>query len=502
MKNFKSKSGTYFFWGIIVIYALLLLYTARIMNISEDETYTLNTTSRNVAGVINQAYNFEFQLPGYFVLLSLWRLLGSGLFFAKLFSIFSIAIAAIYIYKLAGLIFNDKKNYWIVIIFLLNPFTVWAALELRLYAFSIMLSAVIIFHFYKYVFGEEKKYLYLFLIFSLLGVYTQYFFVFLLIALALTTIYLKSWSYFFRICLYLTPVALLFLPNFIYLPNQISEVKSHDPNHLNFYKLIHVIRSPQNLTLGTNYVPAAWANRLIRLTFIFIFIMAYYKFIRAKSADIVSSKKKFNLVILSLLILLTLFCVAVFLTDIVYDFKYMVVTFPLFVMLCTIFKIFSPPVRNLVFGGISLYFSTILVLFYRHPVNTYDFVSLAKYVEKIERPGEPILMYRSNLALPFQYYYNGKNSIVPLPAPVNFSSDYLTNIKDTNEFKQLLNQIKPVPHSYILISDTTKFETTLNMNRKMINNYIYKNFNVNIDTFFKGWAKIKTLRLMSFEKKK
>ena len=501
MQNFKNNRGTYLFWGIIVIYALLLLYIARVMNISEDETYTLNTTSRNIAGVINQAYNFEFQLPAYFVLVSFWRLMGSGIFFAKLSSIISIAIAALYIYKLSNLIFNDKKNYWIVIIFLLNPFTVWAALELRLYAFSIMLSVLIIFNFYKYVFNVEKKYLYFLLGLGLVGIYTQYFFVFLLIVLALITLYSKGWRYFFKFCLYLIPLALLFLPNFIFLPNQINEVKSHGKG-LNLSKIISVLRSPQNLGLGINYLPDAWINRVVRIIFIFLFIIAYYILFRSQSNRKNLSYKNFNVVILSIILLTIFFCISIYISDIVFDSKYMVVTFPFIILSFTVFKIFSPLIRNLVFGCISLYFSTILVSFYRHPVNTYDFVSLGKYIEKIEQPGEPILLYRPNLALPFHYYYNGKNSIIPLPAPVNFNSNYLTNIKDTNEFKNLLDGIKPIPHSYILISDTTKFETTLNMNREMINNYIYKNYKVKIDTFFKGWAKDKTFRIISFEKNK
>lgn len=500
MENVKSKSPSYLFWGFIVVYALFLLYIAKVMNISEDETYTLNTTSRNIGSVIHQSYMFELQLPGYFVLEALWRLMGEGIFFAKLFSILSIAIAAVYINKISKLILGDKKYYWIVITFLLNPFTVWAALELRLYAFSIMLSSMIIFYFYSYVFSDNKKYLYLLLLLSLVGVYTQYFFVFLLFVLALTTILLKGWSYFFKICMYFIPLALLFLPNFFYLQQQINGTKNNGPS-FNLSSISGVIRSPQNLILGINYIPHTWTNRIIRASFLLLFVFTYYKLLKNEFYHKNETYKKYNIIIFSLFILTIFFAIAVYVTNLAFDFKYMAVTYPLFIIVFIIFEILPPLNRNLIFCCISLYFITILVSFYRHPVNTYDFVSMAKYVEKIEQPGEPILVYRPNLALPFHYYYNGKNSITPLPAPVNFNSNYLTNIKDTNEFKNLLNEIKPMPHSFILVTDTVKFETTLNMNKEMIENYIYKNFKVKIDTLFKGWAQYKNFRIISFEKK-
>jgi hypothetical protein len=501
MKLFTNKAilKSYLFWTFIILYTALLLYTAQKINISEDETYTLNTTSRNLAGVIDQSYNFEFQLPGYFVLLSFWRLISSGILFAKLFSILSIAVATIYIYKLSNLFKQKKASLWIVIIFLLNPFSVWAALEIRLYAFAILLSTVIIYTFYLYVFKNRKKALYLFLICALIGVYTQYFFVFLVFVLAVTTIFIKGWKYFLKICLYLIPVAILFLPNLIFLPNQLKMQEAHGNSHFDFTKIVAVLHSPQSLALAINYIPPAWLNRIIRSLFLLFFIIACYKLYKNNSLKNDAFYKNYKIILLSIFLLVFLFALGVYITDIVFTTKYMVVTYPFFILLLLVFESYPKIYTNLIYGTISIYFLIILIPFYRHPVNTYDFKSIAKFVEKIEQPNEPILMYRSNIALPFEYYYNGKNKIIPLPKPVNFNANYLTNIKDTNQLKELLYSITPQPTSYLLISDTTQFETTLNMHRDMVSDYISKKFRVTLDTLFEGKAKGKAFRIRTFE---
>ena len=108
------------FIGFLAIYATFLIYISSIINISEDETYTLNTTSRSFLGVIHQSYNFEAQPPFYFILLSWWRLLCHGIFFIKLFSILCIGFSAYFFYRLVPLFSEKKNSKWMVVIFFLN----------------------------------------------------------------------------------------------------------------------------------------------------------------------------------------------------------------------------------------------------------------------------------------------------------------------------------------------------------------------------------------------
>ncbi len=65
---------------------LVTLPLAWLLNIWQDEAYTLQTTSNGVAYAFHQALSFEQNAPLYFVLISLWRSLGDGIFYLRLFS--------------------------------------------------------------------------------------------------------------------------------------------------------------------------------------------------------------------------------------------------------------------------------------------------------------------------------------------------------------------------------------------------------------------------------
>src|SRR5664279_235812 len=118
------------FYGFLIIYAAVLTYLCKVVPFWEDEFYTINTTSHNISGVIRQSYIFEGQPPVYFLLLKMWRVFNSGFFFARSLSIVFIVLAALFVIRLLRLVSGTSEVKWLLIIFLLNPFTVWAAIEM------------------------------------------------------------------------------------------------------------------------------------------------------------------------------------------------------------------------------------------------------------------------------------------------------------------------------------------------------------------------------------
>ena len=497
---FKNKLNTLVFSLFIITYGTLLIYLTYKINISEDETYTLNTTTGNLARVIKQSYHFEGQPPGYFILLYFWRLFSSHVFFAKLFSIILTGFSAYILYRLMLLFSIVKGAKWILVIFLLNPFTVWAALEIRTYSLLILLSLISLYCFYRFLFENKKKFLFLFLVIVTIGLYTQYFFIFLIATLGLILLIYKGWKEFWKFCLYLLPVGLLFLPNLIFIGDQITLHETKVSNHFSFHQMLPIIQTSQSFLLGINLVPDAWTNRIIRLIFITLFLYTLFKLYNNKITRDKEILKKIFILFAAIVLLTFQFIVAVGITKITYEFKYMSLGYPFFILLFIVFSIYSKAIRNIMYGTLSLYYVMLLFFNYKHPVKTYDYISLSNYIQKIESPGEPILIYRPAIALPFDHYYKGKNMVFPLPHPVNFDSSYLINIRDTNEFKQAIENINLPATSYLMISDTTLSEGKLNMNRQVITDYINSNYEVSLDTLFYGWSKNKPLRIRSFKK--
>ena len=507
MKDFnRSLFGLKFkdllFAVFLIIYGIILLYIAYHINLYEDETYTLNTTSRNMAGVVRQSYYFEGQPPVYFILLALWRHLYPGIFFIKLFSIIIIGLSAFFLYKIVQLFSDVIQSKWMVVIFLLNPFTIWAALEIRTYSLLILLATVLIYFFYRFYFESKNKFLYWFLLTAIIGIYTQYFFTLLVTALGGALLIFKGWKTFLRFCLYLIPVVLVFLPNLFFIQDQIQMHEIHDEDSFILNTLFSVIHTPLNQIIPIDgYHFNLWLNRGIRIVFI---VLIFFSIGKAYKKGYINKSKFidfFNINILAICFLIILFWLAVSLTDIIYMDKYMSVCFPLFILILSLFSGFGTRKGSIIYGIFSIYFIILSIATYQHPVKTFDFKSIAKYIEKIERPGEPILFYRSAISLPFKYYYAGQNPYIPLPHEVNYAGSWVVNIKDTVELKQSINDIKTSSPSYLLISDLTLFESTINMHRKIITDYLSSHYNVTLDTLYIGWSQNRPLRIRRLEKK-
>ena len=495
----KKWLNNIYFIGFLAIYVSFLVYITSIINISEDEAYTLNTTSRNFWDVIHQAYNFEAQPPFYFIVLSLWRKIADGIFFAKLFSIICIGISAYYFYQLTFFFSRKNVSRWMTVVFLLNPFTVWAALELRLYSLLFLLSTSSIYFFLKFYYEHKKYSLLRFAIICLFGIYTQYFFSFLVISFGVIILISKQWKKFVRYAIYLLPVILLTIPNLLFIPSQIDQQKSIRLEHMPLSVVHDIVFSPRNLILGIDSVTEVWLNRILRLIIYSAALIAYFKYYKERLPYSKKILSRYNLVLFSIAFLLILFCIAFVLTNVGFAAKYLTVAFPLFITTLSIFSIYGQSLRNVIYGFISVYFIILLIVEYQHPVKTYDYRSVANFIESIERPNEPILVYRPAISTPFRYCYHGNNSITPLPYPVNFDSSYLISIKDTNQLKQSMNPVTEHCKSYIFLSDTTKYEGLQNMNRKMISNYLDEHYNLVLDTFLIGYGKEKSLRIRRFE---
>ncbi len=498
----KSSQNRLIFALFLIGYFILLLAISYEINIWVDETFTLDTTSRNIFEVINQSYNFEGQPPVYFLLLTLWRLISPGIFFAKLFSILITGLSAFAFYYLSRLMTDVKNARWMVIIFLINPFTVWAALELRTYSLLILLSTVSIYFFLQYYLSNKNKYLYLFLIVSLIGIYTQYFFTIQIAALAFSFLIFKGWKPFFKLCLYLSIIAFLSLFNLPFIFSQLEIIQPRNSTLTTFERIMVVLRTPQNFVLSLQLVPLdRWVRWVIKIFFILSILFAYYKLYRSNQLKNKVFFEKINFILTVLLITIVFFITATGLSGILYLTKYMTIAFPLFILLFSLYKIYDPLKRQIIYTIISIYYVLLLIFFYNDPIKGTDYKLITKYVATIEHKNEPILFYNNALGLTFRYYYTGLNSLNPLPHAVQFDTSFMKSLKDTFELKQSIDKIKHISNSFLFVSDPVESPYVQELSRKDVDLYLNNNYNVTFDTLFYGRSKNFPLRIRRIEKK-
>lgn len=470
------------------------------MNIWEDEAYSLNTTSHNLKEVIYESYHFEGQPPVYFVLLAIWRLINPGIFFARLLSIIFVGLAAYLFHRVVLLVSGPEYSKWLVVIFLLNPFVVWAALEIRTYALLIFLSTISIYFFIQYNNKGKKKHLYYFLIVCLIGLYTQYFFAFLIAALVITLLIFKGWRDFFTFCLYLIPVILLFLPNLIFIFNNLAMADSYDPDYSVIQRLTLPFISFQNIVLGINLIPQEkllrWATRIFFMLFV---IYAYVKIYKSRKTPNNFKFININAVFVSSALLVSFFTIYLYFTGIKFSDRYMAIGSPLIALLFVIFTEYSLYTRNAIYITISIFFTFLLINGYSNPIKTYDYDSIAHYIGVIEHQGEPILLNSNTISGSFEYYYKGPNQIVQLPDTFKIEkSGFQVLITDTIELTQIIKSIDS--KSILLINDNLiGYSSNLKLNSQMLDQYLNLHYTITFDTLFFGKSKNQSLRIRRLE---
>jgi hypothetical protein len=485
------------FFGFLIIYGLILIYLCKEINVWEDEVYSLNTSSYNLKTVISQSYNFEGQPPVYFILLALWRTINSGVFFARFLSLIFIGLSAYLIYRIVALFSEIGNARWLVVIFLLNPFTVWAALEIRTYALLIFLSSISLFFFLKYYLYNKSKYQYYFLVVCLIGLYTQYFFSFLMIALSVSLLIFKGWKAFIRQCVYFIPLILLFIPSLYFITKNLEIAQSARSDYALVQRISVVLHTPQNLILALQIeslnVVIRWG---IKVAFTLIVLIGYIKIYRKWKRENGNGLKFITGILLSIEILVLLYCFFNAYTGIWYDDRYMAIAFPFFILIFTLIGTYTSLLRSIIFGTFSIYFLYLLLFTYIPPVKNYDYKSLANYIGKIENQNEPILCYSDLLSLPLGYYYKGRNILAPLPEAPSFDENYIKSISDTTNLKKLIEKKYGISNSYLLISDDMRINSmNLNMNRKMVDEYLNANYKLTLDTIYYGRSKNLYLRV-------
>jgi len=171
----KRKVANYIIATIVILNFGVSLLLSLILNVWIDEAFTLNDTGGSLTFAVKQALNFELQPPLYFVLLNLWRMVNSSLFFARVFSGVCIATTLVVAAMLGRRFFTGAAQIWSLLIIAFNPFTIWAATEIRFYPLVILFSSLLILFFYDGYISEipSRRARLLYLIVAVLSLYTQ-----------------------------------------------------------------------------------------------------------------------------------------------------------------------------------------------------------------------------------------------------------------------------------------------------------------------------------------
>ncbi len=183
----------------MALYVLAGVTLGALLGTWTDEEYTLATTAHGVAFAIRHAVGYELQAPLYFALLGAWRHLDASVWFARLFSVLCGAGSLLAFAAIGARVAPRLSPLGFALWAGLNPFAVWAALEIRHYALALFLSALLWLAFDAgFLTAERRMARVAFVVLAVAGIYTQYFIAFALVGFAVALLVAKKrsfWAY-------------------------------------------------------------------------------------------------------------------------------------------------------------------------------------------------------------------------------------------------------------------------------------------------------------------
>lgn len=407
------------FWVLLAAAQLaLLLPLAYRLPIHIDEAYTLQTTGSSLSHAIGAALHFELQPPLYFAALDLWRHFNGSIFFARLFSV---ACAAGATYLAPGLIRRylpeiDPRIATCAVTF--NPFVVWAALDIRLYALVLLLTALLLRTFYDGFLtnrpaGWART---AFAAAALCAVYTQYYTVFLLIALGAALLFTRrlpalSW--------YLAVMGIVFaatIPLLLVVPSQVAAFgsASHAPA---LHVLVKALGAIHNFVFALHGTTG-------RAVWICAYAIAAAALVLGIRARTVRPTRWSSLIWIVAGIAISVFVVVLAVSGEPVQQRYATMLF--FPVILAVFSAAASlwatraNAAALVLTGLVLAsYAFSMVGEYRVMEKVGDWDLTAAYVQANEVKNQPILVFRGNFTLAFDQYYHGQNEVFAVPRPMN-----------------------------------------------------------------------------------
>ncbi len=406
---------------IVLANLALVVPLAVILNVWQDEAYSLLTTSGSLAHTIHQAIFFEQNAPLYFVVLWFWRHVSAGYFWARVPSIGCIAGTIALVPALVRRYAPGIPAAAVTLAVAFNPLSVWAAVEIRSYALAILLGALAMLAGYD-AFFEPRRPRYAFPAFvavGTLGAYTQYFILFLIAGFGIVLAARRAWKELIRYVAAGAAMLLLFVPELTILPAQLAAFRT-------------AYLGPANLRQSLEQLGKILVFQLFEIGDLPHRALVAAAIALVLLVGLVWGRRQFlwrgpSLALSVLTASAVVYATAVFVLKTHLDYRYGAFLFlPLILAVFSTFGWWAEPARRrgaIAFAGLMLCVSAlVLANTYRSGAKIGDWRRVGAFLDANVGGSQPIVVFQAENAVPLAYYYRGAGRIVAIPHPVDFSS--------------------------------------------------------------------------------
>jgi len=474
--------------AIIILDALAMIWLSLHLNVWVDEAYTLHTASSGFAYALHQAVFWELQPPLYFLLVAAIHQVSASIFAARFFSIACVAAALWIASLISRRLWPDQHPAWLVLALAANPFVVGVAVEIRVYALVLLLSAALIYLFLEGYVGASSAWARgAFVALAVIALYTQYYLGFLLPAFALILLAMRRRPELLAYLRGMIIVGLCAVPILFVLHYQVatnSVIVSGEPG-------LRVALSHELKALTAGILAVAWLPRTARWVVVLGWFLATIILVIAlrRRADPPPATAAFPFFVVATAG--GLLAVAVAATHEEITLRY-ATSLVLPAMLCIYgaFALIPPRPRSAVLAAWTVLMLAAsggaLASEYKDMAKNGDWIRVASYVQRYERPGEPILVFDAQSALPLEIYYHGPNRVLPLPRPVDFQRYDLREsaLRDMDEVSSVFERAGSAHGNVWLVTTTTCRREPINFRCELLEEYVQSHFSVRRDEGF------------------
>ena len=399
---------------IVAMHLVLVLWLGYTLNIWADESCSLATTGGNLVFAVHQAVNFEWQPPGYFVVLWFWRQFSDSIFWARALSAFCTAITVVLFFFLSRRLASEHAiwPYLATIVLAVHPYAIFAAVELRLYGMGLLLSVVQFDLFWRSYMEDQKRCRWWYLVVAVLSLYVN-----ILLGLTLAAQNIVLWSS-LRTKAACQHLISLVMAGVLYLPMFLLQVRSLIDkdipiDDLGFVKaLLFVVGT---LTYNLIPIPRIDTTLILRSGLAITLVAAGSWTIRSYWRQIAMRHRAVWSYLLAVAFLLVLFLVA---TNLRTNPRY---TYPIVIASLLAWGQLTDLIRNQSLVAI-VWIASLVCCFgtlsqtYGPLCKTGDWIRVSRFLDLHEEADQPIVVFLSEVDTIMRHYYHGQNTIVPVPS--------------------------------------------------------------------------------------
>lgn len=451
--------------NIILFIAFLLLalvintLVLQSQSIRLDESQSLWISTKSTFAVLKFTAE-DVHVPLYNLLLHFWiQIFGNNIYVARSLSLLFFLINIPILYKFSKNYFNNKVALLTVSLFILSPFIIWFTSETRMYTLFTLVATINNLFFLNLVKSNAKAGKLGFFFSTIIGLYTHYFFIFIIV----TQIVYILWMFFkdykavnVRKLAYVY-IALV-VSSFIFFFPWIAFVinlgfAANSQPVIPTLTTFNIFQTLVNFLFG--FQSQNMQSVLVSLWPIII-ITLFVVFTQRKNIEINNIDYFLLATFLPItLVFLISFIVPIFLT------RYLIFVTPTFFLLLSWVLInFPKPLQAYLISG----FLTILfVLMIYQNVSVYtpakeDFTSVANYLSDNTNPQDVIVVTPPFTIYPIEYSYKGHSRVETIPSWDRYKTGAIPSFNEENLRTQIQNYRSKYANMYVVLSYNQGYE--------------------------------------------